>query len=69
MTMNKFQKYTVTIYDDYEHKDYPLGEVSIKARDYDAAEEIAAQMFSGDTWVTVTAGSAADKGGQDDEES
>jgi len=56
--MNKFLKYTVTIYrtehyDDKENVPTPIGEVSIQARDYDAAEEISLGMFSGDTWITV----------------
>jgi len=53
--MNKFLVtiYRTEHYDDKENVPTPIGEVSIQARDYHAAEEIALSMFSGDTWITV----------------
>ena len=44
--MNKFQRYTVTVYDeDEDWNTYPIGEVDIRAEDFCRAEEIAQLMF------------------------
>lgn len=40
-------KFTVTVYAENDHNyDYPVGEVDIRAADWDTAEEVADMMFN-----------------------